>query len=70
MRANNWLKRLGASERGNVRVLGAVTLPLLMGSAGLAVDSIKATCYPEAYAARFPSETQYVRERHNPAVDH
>jgi len=45
MRANNWLKRLWASERGNVLVLGAVTLPLLMGSAGLAVDSIQATLW-------------------------
>lgn len=45
MRGINWLKRLWVNERGNVLVLGAVTLPLLMGSAGLAVDSIQATLW-------------------------
>ncbi|MFL6844102.1 MAG: pilus assembly protein TadG-related protein [Allosphingosinicella sp.] len=41
MRAISWLKDLIASERGNVLVLGAAVLPLLIGSAGYAVDTIQ-----------------------------
>lgn len=45
MRALNWLKRLYSSERGNVLLIGAATMPLLMGSAGLAVDAIQLTLW-------------------------
>jgi Flp pilus assembly protein TadG len=45
MRAISWLKDLIASERGNVLVLGAAVLPLLIGSAGYAVDTIQLTVW-------------------------
>ncbi|HEX6374446.1 MAG TPA: Tad domain-containing protein [Allosphingosinicella sp.] len=41
MRALSWLKDLFSSERGNVLVIGAATLPLLIGSAAFAVDTIQ-----------------------------
>lgn len=41
MRLSNRLKDLFASERGNVLAIGAATLPLLMGSAGFAIDSVQ-----------------------------
>jgi hypothetical protein len=41
MRAFSWLKNLLSSERGNVLVVGAATLPLLIGSAAFAVDTIQ-----------------------------
>jgi len=41
MRAFNWLKGLLSSERGNVLVIGAATMPLLIGSAAFAVDTIQ-----------------------------
>ncbi|HYE27404.1 MAG TPA: Tad domain-containing protein [Allosphingosinicella sp.] len=41
MRAWSWLKDLCSSERGNVLVIGAATLPLLIGSAAFAVDTIQ-----------------------------
>ena len=37
----HWLKRLRQSERGNVLVIGAASLPLLMGATALAVDTIQ-----------------------------
>lgn len=45
MPVRTWLKRLWKSERGNVFVLGAAALPLLVGSAGFAVDSIQAALW-------------------------
>lgn len=41
MRAFDWLKGLFSSERGNVLVIGAATMPLLIGSAAFAVDTIQ-----------------------------
>jgi Flp pilus assembly protein TadG len=41
MQANRWMRRLLKSERGNVLVIGAATMPLLIGSAALAVDTIQ-----------------------------
>lgn len=41
MRLKNRLKDLFRSERGNVLAIGAATLPLLMGSAGFAIDSVQ-----------------------------
>jgi hypothetical protein len=41
MRALGWLKDLISSERGNVLVIGAAVLPLLLGSAAFAVDTIQ-----------------------------
>ena len=41
MQAFNWLKRLRRSERGNIMVVGAASMPLLIGSAALAVDTIQ-----------------------------
>ena len=41
MRALSWLRKLCSSERGNVLVIGAATLPLLIGSAAFAVDTIQ-----------------------------
>src|SRR5215212_2217158 len=41
MRALSWLKDLFSSERGNVLVIGAAVLPLLIGSAAFAVDTIQ-----------------------------
>lgn len=41
MRLFNRLKDLFKSERGNVLAIGAATLPLLMGSAGFAIDSVQ-----------------------------
>ena len=41
MRALSWLRNLFSSERGNVLVVGAATLPLLLGSAAFAVDTIQ-----------------------------
>lgn len=41
MRALSWLKDLISSEKGNVLVVGAATLPLLIGSAAFAVDTIQ-----------------------------
>lgn len=41
MRALSWLKDLVSSERGNVFVVAAAVMPLLMGSAAFAVDTIQ-----------------------------
>jgi hypothetical protein len=41
MRALGWLRDLFSSERGNVLVVGAAVLPLLIGSAAFAVDTIQ-----------------------------
>lgn len=41
MRALSWLKDLFSSERGNVLVIGAATMPLLIGSAAFAIDTIQ-----------------------------
>ena len=41
MRALSWLRNLFASERGNVLVVGAVAMPILLGSAAYAVDTIQ-----------------------------
>jgi Flp pilus assembly protein TadG len=45
MRALNWLKGLLRSERGNVLIIGATALPILMGSAAFAVDTIQISIY-------------------------
>lgn len=36
-----WLRRLRGSEKGNVLMVGAASMPLLIGSAALAVDTIQ-----------------------------
>ena len=41
MRALSWLKDLFSSDRGNVLVVGAAMMPLLIGSAAIAVDTIQ-----------------------------
>lgn len=41
MRALKWLRQLRKSEKGNVLVIGAASMPLLIGSAALAVDTIQ-----------------------------
>src|SRR3546814_14759508 len=41
MRVLEWLNRLHRSERGNVLIVGAASMPLLIGSAALAVDTIQ-----------------------------
>ena len=41
MRILCWMRHLAGNERGNVLVLVAATMPLLIGSAGLGVDSIQ-----------------------------
>ena len=41
MRALSWLRDLISSERGNVFVVGAAVMPLLLGSAAFAVDTIQ-----------------------------
>jgi Flp pilus assembly protein TadG len=41
MRALGWLKALFSSERGNVLVVGAATMPLLIGAAAIAIDTIQ-----------------------------
>lgn len=41
MRALSWLRKLFSSERGNVLVVGAATMPILLGSAAFAVDTIQ-----------------------------
>lgn len=41
MRALSWLKDLISSERGNVFVVAAAVMPLLLGSAAFAVDTIQ-----------------------------
>jgi hypothetical protein len=41
MRALSWLRDLVSSERGNVFVVGAAVMPLLLGSAAFAVDTIQ-----------------------------
>lgn len=41
MRFLEWLNRLRRSERGNVLIVGAASMPLLIGSAALAVDTIQ-----------------------------
>jgi hypothetical protein len=43
MRTFNWLKRLRKDERGNALIIGAAALPLLLGSAAFAVDTIQIT---------------------------
>jgi Flp pilus assembly protein TadG len=45
MRTFTWLNRLRRSERGNVLIVGAATLPILMGSAAFAVDTIQIGIY-------------------------
>jgi hypothetical protein len=41
MRALSWLKDLMSSERGNVFVVAAAVMPLLLGSAAFAIDTIQ-----------------------------
>jgi hypothetical protein len=41
MKAVSWLKDLFSSDRGNVLVVGAAVMPLLIGSAAFAVDTIQ-----------------------------
>ena len=41
MRALSWIRDLISSERGNVFVVGAAAMPLLIGSAAFAVDTIQ-----------------------------
>ena len=41
MRALSWLRTLFSSERGNVLVVGAATMPLLIGAAAIAIDTIQ-----------------------------
>src|SRR5688572_19309437 len=41
MRALSWLRDLISSERGNVFVVGAAVMPLLLGSAAFAIDTIQ-----------------------------
>ncbi|HEX8466785.1 MAG TPA: Tad domain-containing protein [Allosphingosinicella sp.] len=41
MRALSWLKDLVSSERGNVFVVAAAVMPLLLGSAAFAIDTIQ-----------------------------
>ena len=41
MSAFRWMKQLRKNERGNVLVLGAASMPLLIGSAALAIDTIQ-----------------------------
>jgi hypothetical protein len=43
MRALSWLKDLFANERGNVLIVGAASLPLLLGAVALGVDSVNLT---------------------------
>ncbi|HEX8626476.1 MAG TPA: Tad domain-containing protein [Allosphingosinicella sp.] len=45
MRALSWLKDLTSSERGNVLVVGAAVMPLLLGAAAVAVDTIQLTVW-------------------------
>jgi Flp pilus assembly protein TadG len=45
MRALSWLKDLASSDRGNVLVVGAAVMPLLLGSAAVAVDTIQLTVW-------------------------
>ena len=41
MRAFGWLKKLRKNERGNALVIGAATLPLMIGAAAIGVDTIQ-----------------------------
>jgi hypothetical protein len=45
MRALSWLKDLISSERGNVFVVAAAVMPLLLASAAFAVDTIQLTVW-------------------------
>ena len=41
MRALTWVRKLLRSERGNVLVIGAATMPLLIGAAAVGLDTIQ-----------------------------
>lgn len=41
MRVPGWVRRLREDQKGNVLIIGAATLPMLLGAAGLAVDTIQ-----------------------------
>ena len=43
----NFLKRLRQDQRGNILVVGVATMPILIGSAGLAVDTIQLTLWKQ-----------------------
>lgn len=45
MRALSWLKDLFSSERGNVLVVGAASMPLLIGAAAIAIDTIQVSVW-------------------------
>jgi Flp pilus assembly protein TadG len=45
MRALSWLKDLYSSDRGNVLVVGAAAMPLLLASAAFAIDTIQVTVW-------------------------
>ncbi|HEX8262094.1 MAG TPA: Tad domain-containing protein [Allosphingosinicella sp.] len=45
MRALSWLRNLISSERGNVLVVGAAAMPLLIGSAAIAIDTIQVSVW-------------------------
>ena len=41
MRAFNWLKKLRQSERGNIIVIAAASMPMVIGGAALAIDTVQ-----------------------------
>lgn len=41
MRVSGWLKKIRDSEKGNALAIGAAVMPMLLGAAGLAVDTIQ-----------------------------
>jgi Flp pilus assembly protein TadG len=45
MRALSWLRSLFSSERGNVLVVGAASMPLLIGAAAIAIDTIQVSVW-------------------------
>ncbi|HEX8224063.1 MAG TPA: pilus assembly protein TadG-related protein [Allosphingosinicella sp.] len=45
MRALSWLRTLFSSERGNVLVVGAASMPLLIGAAAIAIDTIQVSVW-------------------------
>lgn len=45
MRALSWLRSLFSSESGNVLVVGAAAMPLLIGAAAIAIDTIQVSVW-------------------------
>jgi uncharacterized membrane protein len=51
MRPLSWIRSLAAGERGNVLVLTAATMPMIIGSAALGLDTVQMALWKRELSA-------------------